>query len=57
MELLQKELTAKIIKTFYDVYNELGYGFFEKVYQNSRKKIRINLRCIASALSAFHKKK
>ena len=22
-------------KTFYEVYNELGYGFLEKVYQNS----------------------
>lgn len=30
-----KELTEQIIKAFYDVYNELGYGFLEKVYQNS----------------------
>lgn len=35
MELLHKELTERIIKVFYDVYNELGYGFLEKVYQNS----------------------
>jgi GxxExxY protein len=35
MELLHKELTEPIIKTFYDVYNELGYGFLEKVYQNA----------------------
>jgi GxxExxY protein len=35
MELLNSELTNKIIKSFYDVYNELGYGFLEKVYQNS----------------------
>ena len=35
MELLYKEETSKIIKTFYEVYNELGYGFLEKVYQNS----------------------
>jgi GxxExxY protein len=35
MELLQEELTNTIIKTFYEVYNELGYGFLEKVYQNS----------------------
>jgi GxxExxY protein len=35
MELLHKELTDAILKTFYDVYNELGYGFLEKVYQNS----------------------
>jgi GxxExxY protein len=31
----QKELTEQIIKSFYDVYNELGHGFLEKVYQNS----------------------
>lgn len=35
MELLHKDLTDQILKTFYDVYNELGYGFLEKVYQNS----------------------
>lgn len=35
MKLLHKELTDVIIKTFYEVYNELGYGFLERVYQNS----------------------
>ena len=35
MELIHKEITDKIIKAFYKVYNELGYGFLEKVYQNS----------------------
>ena len=35
MELLHKELTDKILKAFFDVYNELGYGFLERVYQNS----------------------
>jgi len=35
MELLQKELTDKILSVFFDVYNELGYGFLERVYQNS----------------------
>lgn len=35
MRLLHEELTDVIIKTFYEVYNELGYGFLEKVYQNS----------------------
>ena len=35
MELLHKELSDEIIKAFFDVYNELGYGFLEKVYQNS----------------------
>ncbi len=35
MHLLHNELTSLILKTFYDVYNELGYGFLEKVYQNA----------------------
>ncbi|MEW6557351.1 MAG: GxxExxY protein [Elusimicrobiota bacterium] len=30
-----KELTEKIIKAFYQVFNTLGYGFLEKVYENS----------------------
>lgn len=29
------EVTDKIIKAFYNVYNNLGYGFLEKVYENS----------------------
>ncbi len=33
--LLHQELTKSIINVYYDVYNELGYGFLEKVYQNS----------------------
>ena len=28
-------LTEIIIRTFYQVYNELGYGFLEKVYHNA----------------------
>ena len=35
MELLHKDLTESILKVYYDVYNDLGYGFLEKVYQNS----------------------
>lgn len=30
-----KELTEKIISVFYRVYNKLGYGFLEKVYENA----------------------
>ncbi len=29
------DLTDKIIKAFYKVYNTLGYGFLEKVYENA----------------------
>lgn len=30
-----EELTEKIIGCFYRVYNTLGYGFLEKVYENA----------------------
>lgn len=30
-----KDLTEKIIEIFYKVYNKLGYGFLEKVYENA----------------------
>jgi GxxExxY protein len=30
-----RELTQKIIGVFYEVYNELGFGFLESVYENS----------------------
>jgi GxxExxY protein len=33
--LLHKELTDTIIACFYRVYNDLGYGFLERVYQNA----------------------
>lgn len=36
-EYLHKELTSDIIQCFYKVYNSLGYGFLEKVYENSLK--------------------
>ncbi|MEY4877538.1 MAG: hypothetical protein RL708_2688 [Bacteroidota bacterium] len=29
------EITAIIIQCFYNVYNKLGYGFLEKVYENA----------------------
>ena len=32
---IHKELTDKIIQAFYCVYNELGFGFLENVYQNA----------------------
>ena len=30
-----EELTERIIGIFYKVYNSLGYGFLEKVYENA----------------------
>ena len=34
-EYLYKEKTDRILSAFYEVYNALGYGFLERVYQNS----------------------
>ena len=36
-EFLHKEITSKIIQAFYKVYNTLGYGFLEKVYENAMR--------------------
>src|SRR5205809_5897000 len=30
-----KDITEKIIRVFYEVYNELGHGFLESVYERS----------------------
>jgi GxxExxY protein len=35
VDLLERELTDKIIGAFYHVYNVLGYGFLEAVYLNA----------------------
>ena len=35
MEIKHKGITDRIIRAFYNVYNTLGYGFLEKVYENS----------------------
>jgi GxxExxY protein len=33
--MLHEEITSEIIAAFYAVYNGLGYGFLEKVYENA----------------------
>ena len=38
-----KALTEQIIGAFYTVYNTLGYGFLEKVYENA---LAIELRAL-----------
>jgi len=35
MDFLHKDLTSRIIRCFYEVYNNLGYGFLEKVYERA----------------------
>jgi len=41
MKLKYKETTEAIIGSAFEVYNELGYGFLEKVYQRS---LQVELR-------------
>ena len=36
-EYLHKEITSQVISAFYKVYNTLGYGFMEKVYENAMR--------------------
>lgn len=35
--MLHENITSNIIEAFYKVYNTLGYGFLEKVYENALK--------------------
>ena len=44
---LHTELSSKILKAFYNVYNTLGYGFLEKVYENAMmiELRKFNLKC------------
>ncbi|MFK7981063.1 MAG: GxxExxY protein [Saprospiraceae bacterium] len=35
MNLLHKDLTDKIIRAYYNVFNTLGYGFLERPYENA----------------------
>ena len=35
MNLIRRETTDKVLRAFFDVYNELGYGFLESVYQKA----------------------
>jgi len=44
-----EELTEQCIKAFYTVYNTLGYGFLEKVYERAMaielSKMEFDVRC------------
>ena len=47
--LKHEELTKKVIGVFYDVYNELGHGFIESVYQNAMVIAMVSLGLIAES--------
>jgi len=54
--LKHENLTGQIIKAFYKVYNTLGYGFLEKVYENALaiKLSKNNLTVIQQAPMAVY---
>jgi len=41
------DITNKIIKAYYNVYNKLGFGFLEKVYENAMmiELRKLGLKC------------
>ena len=44
---LYSQTSKKILRAFYNVYNSLGYGFLEKVYENAMiiELQSLNLQC------------
>ena len=50
--LLHKNLTDAILKAYFNVYNTLGYGFLEKVYENAMliELRRQELDCVSQQL-------
>jgi GxxExxY protein len=45
--MIHEDLTGEIIGAFYEVYNTLGYGFLEQVYQNAiyQELVGMGLKC------------
>jgi GxxExxY protein len=41
--MLHGQITEVVLKAFYKVYNTLGYGFLEKVYENSMRVELLNM--------------
>ena len=48
MPLEKEEITKEIIGAAYEVYNSLGYGFLEKVYQNAMI-VELRLRALEAS--------
>jgi len=58
--LVPKELTDIILTCFYQVYNDLGYGFLERVYQNALYFALIDegLKCeVEKSIQVYHNKR
>ena len=55
---IHSDITEKIIKAFWNVYNELGYGFLEKVYERAMmiELSELGLNCRNQAGAAVYYK-
>ena len=51
MELVHREITEAVIGAAYSVYNELGYGFLEKVYQRAMQ-VELHSRGLQASIEA-----
>lgn len=51
MTLKYEEITKEIIGAAFEVFNELGYGFLEKVYKNAMK-VELDIRGVPSELES-----
>jgi PD-(D/E)XK nuclease superfamily len=59
VDLKHSELTEKLINTYYALYNELGFGFLESVYQKAfalmhRKRSDVSGADSNSSLVSWH---
>jgi GxxExxY protein len=47
--MLHSDVTGKILRAYYNVYNELGFGFLEKNYERAMKieLLKMNVKCSA----------
>jgi hypothetical protein len=48
------EVTERIIGVFYEVYNELGHGFLESVYQTEFPRLAFDNSRIGAASNSLH---
>jgi GxxExxY protein len=51
MQYKHADVTGNVLKAFYAVYNKLGYGFLEKVYENAMviESRKIGLKVVQQA--------
>ncbi len=59
-DLLHCDITDKVLRAFYTVYNRLGYGFLERVYENAMllELMEMNVHCEKQkAIKVYYKDK